>query len=250
MISSTLYASDDGILVLFSGGQDSAICLAWALSRFLHVETIGFAYGQRHAVELDCRQTLLSSLLATFPAWETRLGPDHVFDLPLLEQISDTALTRDSVFTTAVANNLPPTFVPGRNLLFFIYAAAFAWRRNIQHLAGGMCEADYSGYPDCRDDTIKALQVTINLGMARRFVLHTPLMQLGKVASWRLAESIGGIALVELIRVHTHSCYFGDHTHYHNWGYGCGSCLSCCLRAAGWESYEKERSSVIPITNE
>ena len=226
----------EGALVLFSGGQDSATCLAWALTRFAPVETIGFAYGQRHAVELTCRRAVLDLLPALVPAG--RLGADHLLDLSSLGQISETALTRESAITVT-EGDLPSTFVPGRNLLFFTYAAAIAWRRNLRHLVGGMCETDYSGYPDCRDDTLKALQVALNLGMARRFVVQTPLMWRDKAATWRLAESLGGAALVELIRVKTHSCYRGTREHLWEWGYGCGACPACHLRAAGWEAYGK-----------
>ncbi len=228
--------SREGALVLFSGGQDSTTCLAWALACFQRVETVGFAYGQRHAVELVCRKTLRERLPAIVPAWEERLGPDYGLELAALGAVSDTALTRDSAITMT-DDGLPSTFVPGRNLLFFTYAAALAWNRGLRHLVGGMCETDYSGYPDCRDDTLKALQAALSLGMARRFVLHTPLMWLGKAATWHLAESLGGVALVDLIRVHTHSCYLGDRTHLHEWGYGCGTCPACHLRAAGWKAY-------------
>jgi 7-cyano-7-deazaguanine synthase len=223
-------------IVLFSGGQDSATCLAWALARFPRVETVGFDYGQRHRVELDCRQKILQLLPERFPQWRGRLGPDHLLDLGLLARISDTALTSEAEISFA-ADGLPSTFVPGRNLLFFTLAAALAYRRGAKHLVGGMCETDYSGYPDCRDDTLKALQVTLNLGMARRFVLHTPLMWIDKAATWKLAEDLGGPALVALIREETHSCYRGERSLRHDWGHGCGDCPACELRRKGWAQY-------------
>jgi 7-cyano-7-deazaguanine synthase len=228
---------DDGsALVLFSGGQDSTTCLGWALERFARVETIGFAYGQRHRVELDCRMAVLAALRARFPSWAMKLGADHEMDLGVLGTISETALTREAPIES-VEGQLPTTFVPGRNLIFGTFGAAVAYRRGIRHLVGGMCETDFSGYPDCRDDTLKALQVTLNLGMAARFVVHTPLMWLDKTATWRLAEQLGGAAFVELIRVETHTCYHGDRSHLHAWGYGCGSCPACSLRRAGYEAY-------------
>jgi 7-cyano-7-deazaguanine synthase len=223
-------------MVLFSGGQDSATCLAWALERYELVETIGFDYGQRHRVELDCRQTVLDKLRGVFPQWASKLGQDHVLDLGLLGQISDTALTADKAIAFA-QSGLPNTFVPGRNLLFFTFAAAIAYRRGISVLVGGMCETDYSGYPDCRDDTLKALQVTLGLGLDQRFVIETPLMWIDKSQTWALAESLGGAPLVEVIRRYTHSCYLGDHSTLHEWGYGCGKCPACELRAKGFEKY-------------
>jgi 7-cyano-7-deazaguanine synthase len=228
--------TSDGALVLFSGGQDSAVCLAWALERFGRVETIGFDYGQRHRVELDCRAPFRDALAAGFPDWAARLGPDHVLGLDALGAVSETALTRDSAITME-ASGLPSTFVPGRNLLFFTFAAALAYRRGLKHIIGGMCETDYSGYPDCRDDTIKALQVALSLGMDRRMVLHTPLMWLDKAATWRLAHDLGGDAFVDLIVEATHTCYLGDRMHRHAWGYGCGACPACELRARGWAGY-------------
>ena len=227
-------------LVLFSGGQDSTTCLAWALDRFDHVETVGFDYGQRHRIELDCRLPILASIRSSFPGWANKLGEDRVVDLGLIGEISDTALTSD-VAIQMQANGLPNTFVPGRNLLFFTVAATLAYRRGIKHIVGGMCETDYSGYPDCRDDTLKALQATLNLGMESRFVLDTPLMWLDKAATWRLAESLGGAALVDLIIEHTHTCYLGDRQHRHAWGYGCGSCPACELRLRGWQQYRQAR---------
>jgi 7-cyano-7-deazaguanine synthase len=227
-------------LVLFSGGQDSTTCLAWALARFFAVETIGFDYGQRHRVELDCRKTVIARLRREFPHWSNALGEDHLLDCGVLGRISDTALTGEA----AIAfddSGLPNTFVPGRNLLFFVLAAALGYRRGARHLVGGMCETDYSGYPDCRDDTLKALQATLSLGIERRFVIHTPLMWRDKAATWALAQKLGGSALVELIREETHSCYLGDRSRCHDWGYGCGECPACALRRAGWEKYARER---------
>ena len=234
--------SDESALVLFSGGQDSATCLAWALARFARVETVGFDYGQRHRVELDVRGPVRDGLAALDPAWAARLGDDHVLSLPTLGALSETAMTREQAITFE-AGGLPSTFVPGRNLLFFTYAAALGYRRGLRHIVGGMCETDYSGYPDCRDDTIKALQVAISLGMDRRVVLHTPLMWRDKAATWAMAEALGGEALVALIRERTHSCYLGDRAHRHDWGYGCGGCPACELRAAGWERFSRARRS-------
>ncbi|GFZ93671.1 7-cyano-7-deazaguanine synthase QueC [Elstera cyanobacteriorum] len=226
-------------LVLFSGGQDSATCLAWALDRFDRVETIGFDYGQRHKIELECRATIRDELAAQFPQWRGKLGPDHLLDLSVVGAIGETAMTADTVITYA-ENGLPNTFVPGRNILMFTVAAALAYRRGARHLVGGMCETDYSGYPDCRDDTIKALQVALGLGMDKRFVLHTPLMWLDKAATWKLAETLGGVDLIELIRRESHSCYLGDRTHLHPWGHGCGTCPACQLRSRGWEAYRAD----------
>jgi 7-cyano-7-deazaguanine synthase len=228
--------TSDAALVLFSGGQDSATCLAWALDRFAQVETLGFDYGQRHRVELDQRGVFRARIAAEHPAWAPRLGADHTLSLDALRDLSDTALTRDTEIALR-ADGLPNTFVPGRNLVFLTFAAALAYRRGLRHLVAGMCETDYSGYPDCRDDTLKALQVAINLGMASRFVLHTPLMWRDKAATWALAQRLGGAALVEAIRVETHSCYLGDRTVLHPWGYGCGACPACALRRRGWEAW-------------
>jgi 7-cyano-7-deazaguanine synthase len=227
---------DDGALVLFSGGQDSATCLAWALDRFPRVETLGFDYGQRHRVELDCRAALREGMRALSPRWAARLGEDHSLPLAALGALSETALTRAAEIRFR-EDGLPNTFVPGRNLLFLTFAAALAERRGLRHLVAGMCETDYSGYPDCRDDTIKALQVAINLGMARRFVIHTPLMWRDKAETWRLAERLGGAELVELIRTGSHSCYLGVRDALHPWGHGCGHCPACELRARGWAAY-------------
>ena len=231
---------DGKALVLFSGGQDSATCLAWALERFSLVETIGFSYGQRHAVEMDVRQTFLRHLKAGFPAWAAGLGEDHVLDLSVIGQMGQTALTADVAIEMG-RNNLPTTFVPGRNILFFTSAAAVAYRRGLRHLVGGMCETDYSGYPDCRDDTLKALQVALNLGLDARFVVETPLMWLDKAATWQLAAQLGGQALVALMVEHTHSCYRGDRSRRHDWGYGCGTCPACDLRAGGFQRFVAER---------
>ena len=227
--------SDDRALVLFSGGQDSATCLAWALARYRHVETIGFAYGQRHAIELSCREPLRTALASP------RLGSDHLLDLTAtIGGLGQTALTAEQ--TIAMTDEgLPNTFVPGRNLLFLTCAAAVAWRRGLRRIVAGMCETDYSGYPDCRDDTIKAMQLALNLGLQRRFVLETPLMWRDKPATWRLAHNLGGDALVETIRVLSHSCYLGDRTHLHDWGYGCGTCPACELRAQGWQRWRESR---------
>ncbi len=229
-------AGDDAALVLFSGGQDSATCLAWALDRFARVETLGFDYGQRHRIELDCRESLRKGLAGIDAAWGRRLGEDHVLALDALGAVSDTALTREAEIGFE-ASGLPNTFVPGRNLVFLTFAAALAYRRGIRHIVGGMCETDYSGYPDCRDDTVKALQVALNLGMERRFVLHTPLMWIDKAATWRLAQSLGGVRLTDLIVEESHTCYLGERGARHAWGYGCGHCPACRLRADGYERF-------------
>lgn len=226
-------------LVLFSGGQDSATCLAWALDRFDSVETIGFDYGQRHRVELDCRDKIRAGIKKINSRWAARLADDHLLSLDALGRISDTALTREAEIRIG-EEGLPTTFVPGRNLMFFMLAAAVGFRRGLRHLVGGMCETDYSGYPDCRDDTIKALQVALNLGMNCRFVLHTPLMWLDKSATWRLATTLGGSEFVELLLEHSHSCYYGDRTVRHDWGYGCGKCPACELRENGYRRFTAE----------
>jgi 7-cyano-7-deazaguanine synthase len=228
---------DQTALVLFSGGQDSTTCLAWALDRFARVETLGFDYGQRHAIELDCRAHLLTGIGALRADWAAKLGDSHTLKVATLADISDTALTRDVAIAMG-ADGLPNTFVPGRNLVFLTYAAALAYRRGILHIVGGMCETDYSGYPDCRDETIRALNVALNLGMAKPFALHTPLMWLDKAATWRLANSLGGAGLVDLIRDQSHTCYLGERGARHDWGYGCGECPACVLRAKGWREYE------------
>ncbi|MGW5956724.1 7-cyano-7-deazaguanine synthase QueC [Methylorubrum thiocyanatum] len=234
-------AAEAGALVLFSGGQDSATCLAWALDRFPHVETLGFDYGQRHRVELDQREALRRGVTALDPGWRRRLGEDHTLSLAALGAISDTALTRDSAIAFA-RDGLPNTFVPGRNLAFLTFAAALAYRRGLRHIVGGMCETDFSGYPDCRDDTIKALQVALNLGMERRFVLHTPLMWIDKAQTWALAEALGGRPLVDLIVEESHTCYLGERGERHDWGYGCGTCPACDLRAKGFARYLAARA--------
>jgi 7-cyano-7-deazaguanine synthase len=223
-------------LVLFSGGQDSATCLAWALERFDHVETLGFDYGQRHRVELAVRAAFRADIAARFPAWAAKLGEVHTLKLDALAAVSDTALTRDTEIAMQT-DGLPNTFVPGRNLIFLTFAAALAYRRGLRHIVTGVCETDFSGYPDCRDDTIKALQVALNLGMERRFVLHTPLMWIDKAETWRLAERLGGAPLVDAVIEDTHTCYLGDRTRRHAWGYGCGTCPACALRARGFAEY-------------
>jgi 7-cyano-7-deazaguanine synthase len=230
-------------LVLFSGGQDSTTCLAHALERFPRVETLGFDYGQRHSVELQARPVVLRELRERFPQWAERLGEDHVLDLAVLGKVSETSLTRDMAFRME-SSGLPNTFVPGRNLLFLTLAAALAYRRGIQVIVTGVCETDFSGYPDCRDDTMKALQVALSLGMDHRFLIDTPLMWIDKAATWRLAETLGGKTLVDLIVEHTHTCYLGDREHRHAWGYGCGSCPACGLRARGWVGYVGDASSL------
>ncbi|VFR29175.1 Queuosine Biosynthesis QueC ATPase [plant metagenome] len=220
-------------LVLFSGGQDSSTCLAWALSRYAHVETVAFDYGQRHRIELDARLEVLAGVRAQFPEWAARLGEDHLLDLGVLGQVSDTALTQDRAIEMQ-ANGLPNTFVPGRNLLFLTLAAALGYRRGLDVLVGGMCETDFSGYPDCRDDTIKAQQVALGLGMGTRVLIETPLMWLDKAQTWALARALGGDALVDLIVERSHTCYLGERGARHGWGYGCGTCPACALRAQGW----------------
>ncbi len=229
--------NQNAALVLFSGGQDSATCLAWALDRFENVETLGFNYGQRHSVELEQRSAVIDGLSSGFDDWDKRLGADTMLDVPTLGQIGQTAMTAD-VEIEMGANGLPTTFVPGRNLLFLTFAAALAYRRGIKHIVTGVCETDYSGYPDCRDDTIKALQAALNLGMDTRLVLHTPLMWIDKAGTWELTEQLGGESLVELIRTQSHSCYVGDRSKAHVWGYGCGSCPACELRADGWNRWK------------
>ncbi len=233
-------------LVLFSGGQDSTTCLAHALARYERVETVAFDYGQRHKVELQARLAVLREIKARFPQWAHKLGEDHLLDLAVLGQVSDTSLTRDVAFRME-SSGLPNTFVPGRNLLFLTLAAALAYRRDLQVLVTGVCETDFSGYPDCRDDTIKAMQLALSLGMDKRFLIETPLMWIDKADTWRMAHALGeksgvpngGEALVALIVEHTHTCYLGDREHRHDWGYGCGSCPACELRARGFEQFLK-----------
>ncbi len=229
-----------GALVLFSGGQDSATCLAWALDRFERVETIGFDYGQRHRAELEARKVVLDRI-RTLKNWDQRLGEDRILNLGVLGDISDTALTQDLEIATA-ASGLPNTFVPGRNLLFLTFAAAVAYRRGLKHVVTGVCETDYSGYPDCRDDTIKALQVAINLGMDSRLVLETPLMWIDKAQTWALADDLGGTGLVELIRAETLTCYRGDLETRNSWGRGCGDCPACELRRTGFERWSERQA--------
>ena len=229
--------SDEAALVLFSGGQDSTVCLAWALQRYQRVETIGFHYGQRHAVELSQRAIIRSKLTAGNPLAAQRLGPDTMLELSALQSISDTALTRDTEIAFA-ATGLPTTFVPGRNLLFLTYAAALAYRRGISTLVGGMCETDFSGYPDCRNATLQALASALSLGLDTQVQIETPLMYIDKASTWELAHQIGGDALIELIVEESHTCYLGDRSNRHAWGYGCGSCPACDLRAKGWEIWQ------------
>lgn len=223
-------------LVLFSGGQDSTTCLAWALDRYDYVETIGFDYGQRHKIELLCRGQVIDSIRRRFPVWGARLGEDHVLDLGLLGKISDTALT-DRRAVVLQRNGLPNTFVPGRNLLFFTLSAAIAYRREIDVLVGGMCETDFSGYPDCRDNTLKALQVALSLGLDNRVIVETPLMWIDKRSTWEMSQNLGGGALVDIVRRETHTCYLGDRSQMHEWGYGCGTCPACDLRARGYSEF-------------
>ena len=227
-------------LVLFSGGQDSTTCLAWALERFAHVETVAFDYRQRHRIELDQRLVVLDEIRRRWPRWGNRLGQDHFVDMGVLGQISETSLTREVAFAMETGG-LPNSFVPGRNLLFFTFAAAIAWRRDIRNLVGGMCETDFSGYPDCRDNTIKALQVALNLGMDRSFVLHTPLMWLDKSQTWALADELGGAPLIEIIVEHSHTCYESARGPRHTWGHGCGECPACALRKRGFEMWRSTR---------
>jgi 7-cyano-7-deazaguanine synthase len=232
----------DTALVLFSGGQDSTTCLAWALERYRHVETVGFAYGQRHAIELTCRAPVRDAI-AQLNNWAPRLGADHMVDLAnSLSSIGQTALTEQTAIAMT-AEGLPNTFVPGRNLLFLTYAAAIAHRRGLRRIVAGMCETDFSGYPDCRDDTIKAMQLALNLGMNRRFILETPLMWIDKAETWALAHALGGDALTDLIVTETHTCYLGDRTP-HEWGRGCGTCPACDLRAAGWQKWSRPSPSL------
>ena len=229
----------DGALVLFSGGQDSATCLAWALTQFDRVETIGFDYGQRHRVELDCRDAFRALLTDRFPDWGAHLGADHLLDASVLRQLGASAMT-DNIAIEMNDAGLPNTFVPGRNLLFFTLAGALAYRRGLRALVGGMCETDYSGYPDCRDDTLKAQQVALSLGLDSRLTIETPLMWLSKAETFALARDLGGAPLLDLIVENTHSCYMGDHVTRHDWGYGCGACPACDLRAAGWQNFQND----------
>ena len=229
-------------LVLFSGGQDSTVCLAWALERYTHVETVGFDYGQRHAIELTQRGIVRDAIVNRFPEWADRLGPDHLLDLKVLGEVSDTALTQDREIELQ-ANGLPNTFVPGRNLLFLTLSGALAYRRGIDVLVGGMCETDFSGYPDCRDDTIKSQQVTLSLGLGQRMAVETPLMWIDKSQTWSLARELGGDALVDIVVRDTHTCYLGERGAAHPWGYGCGHCPACHQRRRGWEQWASEGAS-------
>ncbi len=222
-------------LVLFSGGQDSAVCLAWALARYGLVETVGFDYGQRHHIELEARQVVRSTLADQFPAWRERLGPDHMIDITTFGAIAETALTVERAIEIT-EKGLPSTFVPGRNLVFLIYAAALADRRGLDVLVGGMCETDYSGYPDCRRETLDAMERTLNLGLEQCFSLETPLMYLTKAQTWALAHDLGGEALVNIVRDDTHTCYLGVRDP-HDWGKGCGACPACQLRVRGFAEW-------------
>jgi len=228
---------NDTALVLFSGGQDSTVCLAWALTRFARVETVGFDYGQRHRIELGVRPRIRERLMALDAGRKARLGDDHVIKLDALAAISDTALTRETAIEIS-DNGLPTTFVPGRNLIFFSFAGALAYRRGARHIVAGMCETDYSGYPDCRDDTVKAMQVALGLGLDKRVTIHTPLMWIDKAGTFAMAEEIGGARLLDLVVEDSHSCYLGDRTHRHEWGYGCGECPACQLRARGFAEFK------------
>ena len=225
-----------GALVLFSGGQDSTICLGHALERYARAETVGFNYGQRHLVELECRTRVLAALRERFPTWGARLGADHMIDLSSFGAIGETALTSEAEIVMT-ESGLPSTFVPGRNLAFFVHAAALGHRRGLTVLVGGMCETDYSGYPDCRDETLRTLQEALRLATETPFSIETPLMWLSKAQSWGLAEGLGGPAFIDLIREETHTCYVGDHETKHDWGYGCGTCPACELRAKGYEDW-------------
>jgi 7-cyano-7-deazaguanine synthase len=234
--------SAEAALVLFSGGQDSTVCLAWALQRFAHVETVGFDYGQRHVVELAVRPRIRERMAALRPEWEARLGEDHNVKLDALAAMSDTALTRQTAIEIA-ADGLPTTFVPGRNLIFLCFAGALGYRRGARHLVAGMCETDYSGYPDCRNDTVKAMQAALNLGLGKEFAIHTPLMWIDKAATFAMAEETGGKALLDLVVEDTHSCYLGDRSRRHDWGYGCGECPACELRSRGYMKFMSERNT-------
>ena len=229
-------------LVLFSGGQDSTACLAWALQRFERVETVGFDYGQRHRIELQCRTVVRQELTRAFPHWGLRLGDDHLLDLALLGQLSDSALTRERAIEVD-QRGLPTTFVPGRNLLFLAFAAVLAWRRGASVLVGGMCETDYSGYPDCRDNTLKAMQLALSLGLDAPMTVQTPLMWLTKAQTWGLTDTLGGAALTALIVEHTHTCYLGERGQRQAWGHGCGTCPACALRRAGYDAWQKGLAS-------
>jgi 7-cyano-7-deazaguanine synthase len=232
----------DRALVLFSGGQDSTVCLAWALERFAQVETVGFDYGQRHAIELAVRARICARMAALKPDWKKRFGEDHTIRIDALAAISETALTRETAIEIA-ESGLPTTFVPGRNLIFFGFAGALAYRRSARNIVAGMCETDYSGYPDCRDDTIKAMQVALSLGLDKRVTIHTPLMWIDKAETFAMAQEIGGEEFLDLVIEETHSCYMGDRNKRHDWGYGCGECPACKLRAHGFEKFKARRQT-------
>jgi len=223
-------------LVLFSGGQDSTTCLAWALDKFSHVETVAFNYNQRHVVELECRKVVIHNIRTQFPEWADKLGEDHLLDIPVLGSISDTALTQDREIEFS-KSGLPTTFVPGRNLLFLTLASAIAYRRGIEVLVGGMCETDFSGYPDCRDETIKSQEKTLSLGLDYPLIIETPLMWIDKAETWKIAHDIGGNRLINIIKNDTHTCYLGDRSVSHDWGFGCGTCPACELRKLGWNKF-------------
>jgi 7-cyano-7-deazaguanine synthase len=233
-----------GALVLFSGGQDSTVCLAWALDRYARVETVGFDYGQRHAVELEARRRVRARVAEDFPDWDGRLGPDHMLEIHGFGAIGETAMTGERAFEVT-SKGLPSTYVPGRNLVFLTYAAALADRRGLDVLVGGMCETDFSGYPDCRREAIDAMEKALNLGMAQHFRIETPLMRLTKAETWALAKGLGGEALVELVLEESHTCYRGEREARHAWGYGCGACPACELRARGWEGFVAEDRPVL-----
>jgi 7-cyano-7-deazaguanine synthase len=237
LIEPSQQLSPRGALILFSGGQDSSTCLAWALKRYSHVETLGFDYGQKHRIEMQVRLKTLSEIRVRFPEWAARLGDDHVLNLSVLGELSDSALTREQEIAFG-KSGLPNTFVPGRNLIFINMAAALAYRRGLDVLVGGMCETDYSGYPDCRDDSIKAMQVALSLGMGKRYTIETPLMWIDKADTWALAAELGGDALIEVIIQHTHTCYHGHRDRLHSWGYGCGECPACALRKTGFQTWQ------------
>lgn len=228
-------------LVLFSGGQDSTVCLAWALGRYERVETVGFDYGQRHRIELQCRLKVLDRIREAFPPWRGKLGDDHALDLGVLGQISETSLTRE-VEIVQSESGLPSTFVPGRNLVFLSLAAAVAYRRNAAAMVGGMCETDFSGYPDCRRETIDAMETALSLGLDKPMTIETPLMHVDKAGTWAMAEALGGEQLLEIIREDTHTCYLGERSQRHEWGYGCGECPACELRAKGWSAYQASKA--------
>lgn len=237
-----MYHLNQKALVLFSGGQDSGTCLGWALSKFSHIITIGFSYGQRHNAEMQCRNNIRNKISKISKDWKQRLGEDHIFSLDIFSQIGETALTSELKITFD-KQGLPNTFVPGRNIFFLTVAAAFAWRNNIHHLIIGTCETDFSGYPDCQDSTIKATQLALSLGLGENITIHTPLMWLTKAQTWELALNLGGSNFVELIRNETHSCYLNDHTTIHDWGYGCGTCPACKLRENGWETFLNKKKT-------